>query len=87
MIWLSNPTIEGAIVCTGLITTALTVYTETLALKTLSAAETTMVFSTEPIFGGACAAFVLGEQFGLGGVAGSVMVLGGCLWSGKDKHS
>ena len=87
MIWLSNPTIVGAIVWTGLITTALTVYMETLALKTLSAAETTMVFSTEPIFGGACAAFVLGEKFGLGGVAGSVMVLGGCLWSGKDKQS
>jgi drug/metabolite transporter (DMT)-like permease len=54
---------------------------ETLALKTLSAAETTMLFSTEPIFGGACAAAVLGEQFGLGGFIGAAMVLSGCIAS------
>jgi drug/metabolite transporter (DMT)-like permease len=79
--WLSNPTILFAILWTGLITTALTVAMETFALKTLSAAETTMIFSTEPIFGGICASYVLHEQFGVGGLVGSAMVLGGCLYS------
>ena len=79
--WLSNPTILFAILWTGLITTALTVAMETFALKTLSAAEATMIFSTEPIFGGICASYVLHEQFGVGGIVGSAMVLGGCLYS------
>lgn len=79
--WMTNGTIISAILWTGLITTALTVYMETLALKTLSAAEATMIFSTEPIFGGICASAVLGEQFGMGGYIGAAMVLGGCLFS------
>jgi len=82
--WLTTGKIIGAICWTGLITTALTVYMETLALKTLSAAETTMIFSTEPIFGGICASAVLGEQFGVGGYIGAAMVLGGCLFSNID---
>ena len=85
MLWLKNGEIIGAICWTGLITTALTVYMETLALKTLSAAETTMLFSTEPIFGAICASAVLGEQFGTGGCVGAVMVLGGCLFSNIES--
>lgn len=81
MQWLHDPTIIGAVCWTGLITTGLTVYMETLALKTLSAAETTMLFSTEPIFGGICASAVLGESFGVGGLVGAAMVLSGCLYS------
>ena len=79
--WLTNPVILGVVCWTGLVTTALTVYMETIALKTLSAAETTMLLSAEPIFGGACAAVVLGEQFGIGGFIGAAMVLGGCIAS------
>ncbi len=79
--WLHDPTIIGAVCWTGLITTGLTVYMETLALKTLSAAETTMLFSTEPIFGGICASAVLGETFGVGGLVGAALVLSGCLYS------
>lgn len=81
MQWMTDPSIMFAVAWTGLITTALTVYMETLALKTLSAAETTMLFSTEPIFGGICASAMLGETFGVGGLAGAAMVLSGCLYS------
>ena len=89
MEWLSNPVIAGSILWTGLITTALTVGMETYALKTLSAAETTMLFSTEPIFGALTASFVLGEAFGSHGLIGSALVLGGCLYSnlGGNKAS
>jgi hypothetical protein len=47
-LWLSDPMILASLFWTGCITTALTVYMETIALKTLSAAETTLIFSTEP---------------------------------------
>ena len=87
MEWMATPVIVGALCWTGLITTALTVYMETLALKTLSAAETTMLFSTEPLFGGVCAATVLGEQFGVGGLIGGALVLAGCLASNIDMSS
>ena len=87
MEWMSTPVIVGALCWTGLITTALTVYMETLAMKTLSAAETTMLFSTEPLFGGVCAATVLGEQFGVGGLIGGALVLAGCLASNIDMSS
>jgi hypothetical protein len=79
--WLSDPMILGAIVWTGAITTALTVYMETLALKTLTAADTTLIFSTEPLWGAAFASVVMGEQFGAPAVAGGALIMAGCLVS------
>lgn len=81
IVWLENPTVLQSIAWTGLITTALTVYMETIALKILSAAETTILFSTEPIFGSVCASVVLGETFGATGYVGGAMILAGCLYS------
>jgi drug/metabolite transporter (DMT)-like permease len=79
--WLTDPMVLGAIVWTGAITTALTVYMETLALKTLSAADTTLIFSTEPLWGAAFASVVMGEQFGGPAMAGGAFILAGCLVS------
>eukprot|EP00550_Attheya_septentrionalis_P005099 CAMPEP_0198281976 /NCGR_PEP_ID=MMETSP1449-20131203/1853_1 /TAXON_ID=420275 /ORGANISM="Attheya septentrionalis, Strain CCMP2084" /LENGTH=599 /DNA_ID=CAMNT_0043978019 /DNA_START=233 /DNA_END=2032 /DNA_ORIENTATION=- len=79
--WLTDPMILGALFWTGLITTALTVYMETLALKTLSAAETTLIFSTEPLWGSAFAAAVVGERFGMDAAIGAGLILGGCAYS------
>eukprot|EP00978_Attheya_sp_CCMP212_P007817 scaffold18163_cov55-Attheya_sp.AAC.2 len=79
--WLTDPMILGALFWTGLITTALTVYMETLALKTLSAAETTLIFSTEPLWGSAFAAAVVGERFGVDAAIGAGLILGGCAYS------
>jgi len=81
MHWITDPAILGALCWSGLVTTAFTVYLETLALKTLSAAETTMIFSTEPLFGAAFAAAVMGETFGQGGLIGGALILGGCISS------
>lgn len=77
--YFNDPSIIFSVLWTSLITTALTIYMETLALKTLSAAETTMLFLTEPIFGAVCASTVLGESFGFGGFTGASMILLGCL--------
>jgi len=85
--WITDPMILGALCWTGLVTTAFTVYLETLALKTLSAAETTMIFSTEPLFGATFAAAVMGETFGQGSLIGGALILGGCIFSNLKLDS
>jgi len=82
--WLSDPSIVAMLIWTGLITTAFTIYMETLALRTLSAAETTLIFSTEPLFGAAFAAVVANECLSEGGWIGSALIIGGCVISGVD---
>ena len=54
---------------------------ETLSLKTLSATETTMIFSTEPLLGSVFAAATLGESFGVGSYVGGAMILLGFFFS------
>jgi drug/metabolite transporter (DMT)-like permease len=71
---------------TGVVTTAFTIWMETLALKTLSAAETTLIFSTEPLFGTAFAAIVANECFGKEAAIGAAFIIGGCLVSGIDLN-
>jgi len=85
--WLLDPRIVGMIVWTGVVTTAFTIYMETLALKTLSAAETTLIFSTEPLFGAAFAAVVANEVFGLPDAIGAAFIILGCVVSGIDVGS
>ncbi len=82
--WLQDPNILGMLFWTGVVTTAFTIWMETEALKTLSAAETTLIFSTEPLFGAAFAAVVANECLGLEAVIGAVCIIGGCLISGID---
>jgi len=79
--WLQNPSILFSLLWTGCITTALTVYFETKALRSLDAQETTLLFSTEPIFGSLFAAVMLGEQFGVNGFVGAGAILASCLGS------
>lgn len=84
MTWLQDPNILGMLFWTGIVTTAFTIWMETLALKTLSAAETTLIFSTEPLFGAAFAAVVANECLGMDAVVGAAFIIGGCLVSGID---
>ena len=87
MTWLHDPKILGALLWTGIVTTAFTIWMETLALKTLSAAETTVIFSTEPLFGAAFASVVAGESLGSCAAVGAAFIIGGCLVSGLDIGS
>jgi drug/metabolite transporter (DMT)-like permease len=79
--WLMQPMILGALFFTGLITTALTIYMEAVALKTLTAAETTLILSTEPLWGAAFASFLIGEQFGMDAAMGAALIVAGCIFS------
>lgn len=79
--WLTDPSILFSLFWTGCITTALTIYMETLALESLSAAETTLIFSTEPLWGTAFAFAVMGEQIGLNTAVGAGLILTACIYS------
>ena len=79
--WSRNPSILFSLFWTGCITTALTIYMETLALESLSAAETTLIFSTEPLWGTAFAVAVMGEQMGMHAVVGAGLILTACVYS------
>ncbi len=83
--WVTNPSILGALLWTGVITTALTQYLETLGLKTLSAAESTLWFSTEPLWGAGFASVVSGERLGLNAIYGAGLILSGCAISTTQK--
>lgn len=79
--WFTDPSILFSLFWTGCITTALTIYMETLALESLSAAETTLIFSTEPLWGTAFAVAVMGEQMGMNAAVGAGLILTACIYS------
>ena len=85
--WLSDPKIFSALAWTGLVTTALTQYMETVALKTISASEATLLFSTEPLWGAGFAHLVVGERLGLSAAAGAGLILSGCAISTVQKNA
>ncbi|CAM9712231.1 unnamed protein product [Laminaria digitata] len=66
---------------TGLVTTSLTVFGETMAMKKISAAESTIILSTEPIWGTAFAAVLLGETIGWNTGLGAMLIVSACTWS------
>ena len=68
------------ILWTGIVTTALTVYGETLALQKISAAESTIILSTQPIWGTAFASVLLGEAVGWNTGLGAVLIISACTW-------
>lgn len=71
----------AAIAWTGIVTTAITSYGENVAMKRLSAAESTVIYSTEPIWGTAFAAVTLHESIGWHTIVGASLVILACLWS------
>jgi drug/metabolite transporter (DMT)-like permease len=71
----------AALLWTGVVTTALTSYTENAAMKKLSATESTVIYSTEPLWGAAFASVALGEQLGWNHAGGAFLILTACMWS------
>lgn len=67
-----------ALIWTALFTTALTVWLETKALGKLSSSETTLLFSTEPLWGAAFAHAALGEHLGPNTFVGGALILAAC---------
>ena len=79
--WFTTFNVLFCLFWTGAITTALTVFMETLAMKTLSATETTLIYTTEPLWGAAFAAILLGEHLGYNVYIGAAFILIACIYS------
>jgi drug/metabolite transporter (DMT)-like permease len=84
--WITEPKVLAALVWTGVVTTALTQYLETVSLKTLSASEATLWFSTEPLWGAGFASAVAGERLGINAMYGAGLILSGCAISTTQKN-
>jgi drug/metabolite transporter (DMT)-like permease len=78
--------IPAALLWTGIVTTALTSYGENIAMKDLDAAESTVIYSTEPLWGAAFASLTLGEHIGWNTVLGAVLILTACAWRSMSKQ-
>jgi len=79
--WLTNPSILFSLFWTGCITTALTIYMENKGMETLSAAEATVIFATEPLWGTAFATVVMSEQLGVNSLIGAAFIMFACFYS------
>ena len=86
-VWLSNPVVLGAILWTGLISTALALYLETVALKVVSATELTLIMTSVSLFGAAFAWVTLGEVLSNVGMLGGALILGGCILGSLPSSS
>jgi len=63
---------------TGLFATFATVFIETLALMSISASESTLLFCTEPVFGLAFATAILHEHLGSIAICGAILIILSC---------
>lgn len=75
-----NWQVGAALLWTGVVTTALTTYGENVAMQHVDAAESTVIYSTEPLWGTLFAAVALHEKVGLNTVVGAVFILAACSW-------
>ncbi|XP_008450239.2 uncharacterized protein LOC103491903 isoform X1 [Cucumis melo] len=64
---------------TGLLSTGFCLWLEMAAMCDVSATETAIIYSLEPVWGGSFAWILLGERWGLSGWIGAALVLGGSL--------
>ena len=74
-----------AVVYAGLITTALTVWLENIALAKVSAGELAVLLSTEPFWAAAFSSIILSEHMGTQAMTGGVVILAACLLN-QSKH-
>jgi len=79
--WLTDPFTVGSLAWTALVSTALALYLETVALKAVSAAELTVLMTSVSIFGSGFAYVTMGETMSPIGMAGGLMILVGCVFS------
>lgn len=75
----SDPLVFGSLLYTGLVTTALAIVMENIALQSVSASELSVLLSTEPFFAAAFSAFFLNESLTTKGVIGGGFIIAACL--------
>ena len=77
--WLGDPFIVVALIWTGLVSTALALYLETVSLKVVSASELTLLMTTTSLWGAGFGYVTLGEMLTPTGMLGGLLIMGGCV--------
>eukprot|EP00977_Amphora_coffeiformis_P009725 scaffold2243_cov165-Amphora_coffeaeformis.AAC.5 len=76
---LSSPTALGGVLYTGLVTTALALWVESIAFARVAATDASLILTTEPLFAAAFGAVALGETFGGSDYLGAACIIGACV--------
>ena len=78
---LESPVALGGILYTGLVTTALALWVESIAFAKVPATDASLILTTEPLFAAGCGAIALGETFGSSDYVGAALIIGACALS------
>jgi len=76
---LNSPSALGGVLYTGLITTALALWVESIAFKRVPATDASIILTTEPLFAAAAGAVTLGETFVTSDYVGASLIIGACI--------
>ncbi|KAL7544500.1 hypothetical protein ACHAWF_007878 [Thalassiosira exigua] len=80
---LASPVALGAVLYTGLITTSLALWVESVAFQRVAATDASVILTTEPLFAAAISAFLVGETFGASDAVGASFIVGACIYAIK----
>ena len=72
-----------AILYTGLVTTSIALWVESIAFQRVPATDASVILTTEPLFAALVSAVLVGEQFGLSDAVGAVFIIGACVYAIK----
>lgn len=75
----SSPLALSGILYTGLVTTALALWVESIAFKRVPATDASIILTTEPLFAAAAGATYLSETFGTSDYVGASLIIGACV--------
>jgi drug/metabolite transporter (DMT)-like permease len=78
---LSSNVALGGILYTGLITTALALWVESIAFAKVPATDASLILTIEPLFAAGCGALALGETFGTSDYIGAGLIVSACALS------
>lgn len=84
---LQSPVALGAIFYTGLVTTSLALWVESIAFQRVPATDASIILTTEPLFAAATSAVLVGETFGASDAIGAFFIVGACIYAIKMGES
>ena len=80
---LASPLACGAIFYTGIVTTSLALWVESIAFQRVPATDASIILTTEPLFAAAISALLVGETFGASDAIGAFFIVGACIYAIK----
>jgi drug/metabolite transporter (DMT)-like permease len=75
----ASPVALGGILYTGLVTTAMALWVESVAFARVAATDASVILTTEPLFAAGLGAVWLGETFGVTDYVGAALIISACI--------